>query len=94
MKKYLPHLGALLAFLVITFLYLSPMLSGKELKQSDTTNWEGMSKEITDFQKATGEYTYWTNSMFGGMPGYQIAAVYPYTVLKYVNEIITETEEM
>lgn len=89
MKKYLPHLGALLAFLVITFLYLSPMLSGKELKQSDTTNWEGMSKEITDFQKATGEYTYWTNSMFGGMPGYQIAAVYPYTVFKYVNDIIT-----
>ncbi|MBK8585042.1 MAG: hypothetical protein IPN88_06285 [Bacteroidetes bacterium] len=89
MKKYLPHVVALLAFVVITFLYFSPMLGGKELKQSDIANWEGMSKEITDFQAKTGEFTYWTNSMFGGMPGYQISAVYPYTLFKYVDNILT-----
>ncbi|MBP6656927.1 MAG: hypothetical protein KA284_03670, partial [Bacteroidia bacterium] len=66
MKKYLPHVVAILAFIVITFLYFAPLLGGKELKQSDIANWQGMSKEITDFQEKTGEFTYWTNSMFGG----------------------------
>lgn len=89
MKKYLPHLIAIVSFIVITFLYFSPMLSGKEMKQSDIANWEGMSKEITDFQNKAHESTFWTNSMFGGMPAYQISAVYPFTVIKYVDNIIT-----
>ncbi len=89
MKKILPHLIAIGAFLVITFMYFSPMLSGKEMKQSDIANWEGMSKEITDFQDQHHESTYWTNSMFGGMPAYQISAVYPFTIIKYVDEIVT-----
>ncbi len=89
MKKYLPHLVAIVAFVVITFLYFAPLLGGKELKQSDIANWEGMSKEITDFQATSGEFTYWTNSMFGGMPGYQISAIYPFTILKYVDTVLT-----
>ena len=89
MKKYLPHIIAILAFVVITFLYFAPLLGGKELKQSDIANWEGMSKEITDFQAKSGEFTYWTNSMFGGMPGYQISAIYPFTILKYVDTLLT-----
>ena len=89
MKKYLPHVLAILAFIVITFLFFAPLLGGKELKQSDIANWQGMSKEITDFQEKTGEFTYWTNSMFGGMPGYQISAVYPFMIVKYIDKIIT-----
>lgn len=89
MKKFLPHIIAILAFLVITFLYFSPILSGKEMKQSDIANWEGMSKEISDFQEKAHESTYWTNSMFGGMPAYQISAIYPYTIMKSVDAVIT-----
>ena len=89
MKKYLPHFIAIVSFIVITFLYFSPMLSGKEMKQSDIANWEGMSKEITDFQNKAHESTYWTNSMFGGMPAYQISAVYPFQVMKFVDNVIT-----
>jgi hypothetical protein len=89
MKKYLPHLIAVAAFVVITMIYFSPLFNGKELRQSDINNWKGMSKEIMDFKEKSGEDTYWTNSMFGGMPGYQIAAVYSANLIQYIDKVIT-----
>ena len=89
MKKHLPHLIAIAAFVVITMIYFSPLFNGKELRQSDINNWKGMSKEIMDFKEKSGEDTYWTNSMFGGMPGYQIAAVYTANLIQYIDKVIT-----
>ncbi len=89
MKKFLPHLIALAAFIVITMLYFSPLLGGKELKQGDINNWKGMAKEIMDYKEKTGEQTLWTNSMFGGMPAYQISAVYKANLMQYVDKVIT-----
>lgn len=62
----------LLLFVVISFAYFPALLQGKELVAHDSQTYQGMSKEINDFRKATGEQTLWTNSMFGGMPGYFI----------------------
>ena len=89
MKKYVPHLIALATFLVITYAFFAPIFSGKELRQGDVNNWKGMSKEITDFKDKTGEWTYWTNSMFGGMPAYQIAAKYPGNFMEYIDDVVT-----
>ena len=89
MKKYLPHFLAIIAFLVITMLYFAPLIGGKELRQSDINNWKGMSKEILDFKEKTGESTYWTNSMFGGMPAYQISAEYGASLIQYADKIIS-----
>lgn len=89
MKKHLPHLLAVVAFLVITMLYFAPLMGGKELRQSDINNWKGMSKEILDFRQKTGEQTFWTNSMFGGMPAYQISAEYTANLVQYIDKIIT-----
>jgi hypothetical protein len=48
-----------------------------------------MSKEIQDFRaKTNGEEPLWTNSMFGGMPAYQISVIYHGNLLKYVNSIL------
>ena len=88
MKKYLPHILAIVAFLVITMIYFSPLIGGKELRQSDINNWKGMSKEILDFKDKTGESTYWTNSMFAGMPAYQISAEYSASLIQYIDKII------
>ncbi|MFM2207907.1 MAG: hypothetical protein RL213_1882 [Bacteroidota bacterium] len=86
MKKFLPHLYAILFFLAVVFVVFRPVFDGKELKQTDIDNWKGMSKEITDFKESTGEQTFWTNSMFGGMPAYQISAVYPANLIQYVDK--------
>ena len=71
-KGYLPYLAAFLLFIVLSFVYFSPVLEGKKLPQLDNSHAVAMSKELVDYEKATGEKAMWTNSMFGGMPAYQI----------------------
>jgi hypothetical protein len=84
-KSLLPHLIAVIAFIVVTLAYLHPLLEGKVVYQGDITNYTGMSKEIKDFREKTGEEPLWTNSMFGGMPAYQISVLYPNNLVKYVD---------
>lgn len=75
-KKYLPYAVAVAVFAIITLIYFKPLLSGKELRQDDISRHKGMSKEIFDFRTQTGSEPLWTNSMFGGMPAYQISTLY------------------
>jgi hypothetical protein len=88
LKPYLPHLIAVAVFLAITMIYFSPLFAGKQLKQSDIANWEGMSKAIDDFRAKYHEEPLWTNSMFGGMPAYQISVVYPANLVQYISKAI------
>jgi hypothetical protein len=87
-KQALPYLSAIAIFVVITLAYFSPLLEGKSLKQSDITQWKGMSKEIIDYRDKTGEEALWTNSMFGGMPAYQISVQYKGNILRYVDQLM------
>ena len=66
--------GCIVAFVAITLLYFSPILQGQRLQQHDINMYKGMSKEIVDYRESTGETTLWTNSMFGGMPAWNISA--------------------
>jgi hypothetical protein len=86
LKSSMPHLVALLIFLLISLIYFSPVIDGKRLKQGDIKNFKGMSKEIYDYRAMTDEEPLWTNSMFGGMPAYQIAVQYPGDVLRAVDK--------
>ena len=72
-KKALWIALCIVAFAVITLVYFSPIMQGKRLKQQDIEMYRGMSKEIADFKEATGEQSLWTNSMFGGMPAWNIS---------------------
>ena len=87
-KKLAPYLAAIFVFLVITLVYFSPLLEGKKLKQHDITMYRGMSKEIADFRAKTGEEALWTNSMFGGMPAWQISVVYSSNLVKQVDKAL------
>lgn len=87
-RQALPYLSAIVIFIVISLTYFSPLLEGKKLKQQDITQFKGMSKEIVDFRDATGQEALWTNSMFGGMPAYQISVKYKGNVLRYVDQLM------
>ena len=67
-KGVLPHLGAVLIFLLLTLIYFSPVLDGKDIKQDDAIGSMGWGKDARDYHEKTGEYSYWSNSMFSGMP--------------------------
>ncbi len=88
LRKAAPYLVALLVFLSITVVYFSPLFEGQRLKQHDITMYKGMSKEINDFRAKTGEEPLWTNSMFGGMPAWQISVDYKDNLFRYVDRII------
>ena len=70
-KKVLPYLAALAIFIILTLIYASPVLDGKVINAGDTKSWEGMYQECKEYN-AEGHYSWWTGSMFGGMPSYQI----------------------
>ena len=89
LKKFSPHLIVILLFVVISFTYFSPLLKGKLLNMSDMTHYMGMSKEVTDFREATGEEALWTNSMFSGMPAYQISTRSNGNLIQYVAKTIS-----
>jgi len=71
-KKALPFLLAIVLFILLSFIYFSPVLEGKVLPQMDNIHAKGMAHELKQYHDETGEYAQWTNSMFGGMPAYQI----------------------
>ena len=87
-QKLWPVLAAIVAFLIITVAYFHPLLEGKRLRQSDITQFRGMSKEITDYRAKTGEEALWTNSMFGGMPAYQISVQHKGNLMTYVDRAL------
>jgi hypothetical protein len=72
-KKFLPHIVAVLIFLILSIIYFSPVLDGKQLNQHDTSVSIGASKEAADYNKTHSDVALWTNSMFGGMPSYLTA---------------------
>ncbi len=88
LKKAAPYLAALFVFLSITVVYFSPLFEGQKLKQHDITMYKGMSKEIVDFRAKTGEEPLWTNSMFGGMPAWQISVKYKTNLFRYLDKAI------
>src|SRR3989339_13292 len=73
LKVALPHIIAILIFLSISAIFFAPQISGYQPKQYDIGNFLGMSKEIVDFRAKYEEEPLWTNSMFSGMPAYQIS---------------------
>ena len=79
----------IVAFALITLVYFSPIMQGKRLKQHDIEMYKGMSKEIVDFKEETGEQSLWTNSMFGGMPAWNIGVSQNSNLITYVNKILT-----
>ncbi|TSA51805.1 MAG: hypothetical protein D4R43_00210, partial [Sphingobacteriales bacterium] len=88
--NWLPIVTAIVIFAVITFLYFSPMLiDGKAIQQGDIVQGKGASNELSDYRKANDKEALWTNSMFGGMPAFQISTVYNGNLARYIDKILT-----
>ena len=89
-QKFLPHLIAIAVFAMITVFYFSPMiLDNKAIQQSDIIQAKGANHEISDFREKNGKEPLWTNSMFGGMPAFQISTFYNGNLARFVNNIMT-----
>jgi hypothetical protein len=87
-KPALPHLIAVLIFIVVSFVYFYPVLEGKVLKANDSTVSKINSKEIQDFRDKNGREPLWTNSIFSGMPAYLISTKYPGNLIKHADTFL------
>lgn len=76
-KKLAPFIVALVAFILFGLTYCAPVLDGKVLQAGDITHYYGAAHEIHEYSKSEGRQMWWTNSMFGGMPSYQISGQTP-----------------
>ncbi len=88
-KALTPYLLPILFIIVVNVFYFSPQFEGKIVRQGDIIQHVGMSKEAVDYREKTGEEALWTNSMFGGMPTYQISAKPKNNLLIYVEKAST-----
>lgn len=77
LKRILPDLVAIVLFALLSFVYFFPAdIEGRMLFQHDTAAGVGIGQEAKEYYEQTGERTRWTNSVFGGMPTYQISPSY------------------
>jgi hypothetical protein len=88
LKKLTPHIVALVLFLGLSSIYFSPLFNGYSLKQGDVKQFQGMAKEIIDYRIANEADPLWTNSMFGGMPAYQVSVNHDQNLLSYVDRFL------
>lgn len=76
--KTLYSLLAVALLALTAFLFFCPDdIEGDVLQQHDIQQGIANGQEGKAFHEATGETTRWTNSLFGGMPNFQIAPSYP-----------------
>ena len=79
-KRILPDLLMVVLFALLSFAYFFPAdIEGRMLFQHDTAAGAGAGQEALQYYQETGERSRWTNSLFGGMPTYQIAPSYDST---------------
>lgn len=81
-KRLLPDVIVIVFFAIISFVYFYPAVTeGRILSQHDSVAGIGAGQEQKEYMERTGERTRWTNSIFGGMPTYQMAPSYDSTNL-------------
>ena len=84
-KENSSHLIVIALFVLLVFLYFSPVWGGKTLAQHDVVQAMGSQKELFEYKAKDGQAPQWTNSMFGGMPTYQIWYEHTTNVASYIN---------
>ena len=87
-RALLPHLAAILIFILLIFAYFPELFSGKSLRMDDIEQHKGMSNELVDYRVRTGEEAIWTNTMFSGMPGYLISVVFKGNLVANIATVI------
>ncbi len=75
-------------FFILSIIYFLPQIQGKVLRQGDIVQYSAMAQEQSLYQQKEGKEILWTNSMFGGMPMYQIGVTIKNNLLTHVQNFL------
>ncbi len=88
LKSAVPHIIAVSLGVIISIAYFHPQLSGKKIPQGDYLTYQGMAQEVLSYEEEHGRRPLWTNSMFGGMPTYQIASKQSNNLIVHIKNLL------
>ena len=88
LKNIAPHFLCILFLASLSLAYFYPVISNKGIKQSDISQFLGMSKQIVDHRIEFNEEPYWLDNAFLGMPSFQVSTIYPNDVLRVIDHSI------
>lgn len=88
-KQWLPHLTAVLIFFALTAVYFAPVFQGKDLLQGDAISSQGWGKDARDYHEESGDYAYWSNAMFSGMPSNYTFSPQPVNIFVACEKVLT-----
>lgn len=89
-KQAIPHVVAILVFLIVALIYCKPALEGKVLNQIDNRNALGAMHNSVEYSKThDGKFPTWTNGLFSGMPAYQIGGVADNSLAVYITNVLS-----
>lgn len=89
-QTFRPHLIAIIGFMALSIIYVSPVLQGKKLVMGDDQQAKAAAREIVTYHDKTGEWPQWTNSMFAGMPAYLVAGDYPTSLATKIGQTVNK----
>ena len=86
-----PVFGVIILFVFLALAYFAPaVFEGRELFQQDVAGASGNASDVYRHMESSGEFSYWTNGLFGGMPMYQIAPSYPSVgIIRGIQDVLT-----
>ena len=87
-RNIIPHLICIVFLALLSLAYFYPVLLNKGIEQSDISQFTGMSKQIVDHREEFNEEPYWLDNAFLGMPSFQVSAIYPYDILRIIDQSI------
>lgn len=87
-KNLIYTVVCLIVFIVLALAYANPVISGKSLIQPDIVHYKGGAKELLDYRANNENETYWSNSMFGGMPTYHTGAQFRGDLIKKIDDVL------
>jgi hypothetical protein len=87
-KNIVPHVICIIFLASLSLTYFYPVLSNKAISQSDISQFSGMSKQIVDHRIEFDEEPYWLDNAFLGMPSFQVSAIYPFDILRIIDQFI------
>lgn len=88
-SKFMQAVLPIGAMLIVYLMYFAPVLGGKSITQDDIMMGKAKQHQIKEYREKNNEEPLWTNSMFSGMPTFQLSTSYPNNIFSLAQKSVS-----